>query len=49
MELINSVINDYTTYFAYRLIGGNRVFVYDNGHKQILSLEQYLKFYKGEN
>ncbi|UYZ39001.1 hypothetical protein OD350_29375 (plasmid) [Clostridium beijerinckii] len=43
MILIHSIVNDYTTYFAYSLLGGNSVFVYDNGQKHLMSLEQYLK------
>lgn len=41
MVLINCVIDDYTTYMAFEY--QDRVFVYDNGLKTIMSKKKYIK------
>lgn len=43
MELLNCIVNDFTTHFAYKLIGGNNVFIYNNGSTRLITLEQYLR------
>ncbi|MVX63725.1 hypothetical protein GKZ28_08450 [Clostridium chromiireducens] len=43
MELVNCIVNTYTTHYAFRLIDGDDVFIYDNGHTRVTTYEQYLK------
>ena len=42
LELLKCIVNDYTTHFAYKLLDGDQVFVYDSGQKSIMSYEQYI-------
>ena len=45
MDLVECIVNDYITYYAYKL--DNRIFIYENGHKQIISAENH--YLRGKN
>lgn len=42
MELIKSIVNDYTTYLAFKLINDDNVFIYDNGLTKIVNITEFL-------
>ncbi|HBJ1651324.1 hypothetical protein HYH38_16040 [Clostridium botulinum] len=41
MELLRCIVNELITHYAYKLIGGNTVFVYENGSIRLITLSEY--------
>lgn len=42
MEVLKSIVNDFTTYLAFKLVDGDNVFIYDNGNTKIVKFAEFL-------
>lgn len=41
MELLRCIVDELITHYAYKLIGGNKVFIYENGSTRLITLSEY--------